>query len=226
MDGLILAAGEGRRLGLGPKAFLQLAGHTLLAYVAWRLKEFTDRVVVAAPPEMVERCQTLVPWATVVVGGKSRQESLAILLAQAHAPYVLVADVARPFFPPAMVFAMMEAVHRSGATAPFLSSQVPNALASPDGLTTAAIPSHQLLIIQSPQLYQRATLQKVYAQAGLENRQRQSTVELCHAAGVAVAMVAGEESNIKITTPLDWQMAQTLLLPLLPSLPYGRLPER
>ncbi len=50
---VIVAAGQGRRLGLGPKALVELDGETLLARVAGQAREagFT-RVVAVLPPEL------------------------------------------------------------------------------------------------------------------------------------------------------------------------------
>jgi molybdopterin-guanine dinucleotide biosynthesis protein A len=49
--GVLLAGGEGRRLGLGvPKALVEVSGMTLLDRAVATLAAVSDRVVVAAPP--------------------------------------------------------------------------------------------------------------------------------------------------------------------------------
>lgn len=49
--GLLLAAGQGRRLGRGPKAFVQLGGETLLERAVARLRRVgVDAVVAVLPP--------------------------------------------------------------------------------------------------------------------------------------------------------------------------------
>ena len=49
--GLLLAAGQGRRLGRGPKAFVQLGGETLLERAVARLRRVgVDAVVAGLPP--------------------------------------------------------------------------------------------------------------------------------------------------------------------------------
>jgi 2-C-methyl-D-erythritol 4-phosphate cytidylyltransferase len=121
---LIPAAGNGLRLGRGPKAFLQVGGRTLLE---WTLAAFRDaaEVLVALPPG-AEPPKGL--GAVFLEGGATRQASVARLLEAASLPLVLVHDVARPFVSRGLVARVLEAAQRSGAAVPVLRGRVGEAL--------------------------------------------------------------------------------------------------
>lgn len=53
--GVLLAGGHGRRLGLGPKAFVTLGGLTLLERARRTVLEVCDDVVVCAPDDLARR---------------------------------------------------------------------------------------------------------------------------------------------------------------------------
>ena len=109
---LIPAAGSGTRLGLGPKAFVEVRGKSLLGRSVEALRPLVDEVVVALPdglalPPGVE--------ARAIVGGVTRQDSVERLLRATSAEYVLIHDAARPFVPENVVLDLLEAVHETGA---------------------------------------------------------------------------------------------------------------
>ena len=103
---VLVAGGSGQRLGAEqPKAFVSVAGATLLEHATARFRDRGGAVrmtapVVVAPAGYVELAQRLT-GATVVVGGATRQASVAAGLAAlaAGVDLVLVHDVARPFVP-------------------------------------------------------------------------------------------------------------------------------
>ena len=94
---LMLAAGAGKRLGLGPKAFLELHGRPLLCWLADKAWQVADEVLVAVPEDCVEATAALLPGCRVIAGAVSRQDSLGLLVAQARGDWLLVHEAARPF---------------------------------------------------------------------------------------------------------------------------------
>ncbi len=208
---LIPAAGTGERLGMGPKGFLELRGRPLLAWIVDRALQVADEVLVAAPADRVAAAADMLPHCRVIAGGTSRQDSIALLAGQASGDWLLVHDAARPFASQALTRAVLEAARRAGCAAgAFLDPEVPVARLR-DGRVVEAYERSEVGVFQSPQAFSREHMQVMLAcQAGAPGWYGQSTIQLALLAGVPVLAVAGEKTNIKITTPEDWRQAQML----------------
>src|SRR5207247_944368 len=106
---IVLAAGEGERLGRGPKAFLEVGGRSILsmAVAAVAASPAVDEIVVAVPAGFLEQVsRSIVPTVTkrcrAVLGGRNRQESvrLALETVPVDRPVIVCHDAARPFAAP------------------------------------------------------------------------------------------------------------------------------
>ena len=69
VDALVLAAGRGARLGLGPKAWLSLGGRTLLERAVAIMRDVAGRVIVGVAADELPRARALCGDADVVPGG-------------------------------------------------------------------------------------------------------------------------------------------------------------
>lgn len=204
---LIPAAGSGQRLGLGPKAFLELHGRPLVWWVAEKALQVADEVLVAVPEPSVESAQALLPQCQVIVGGTNRQDSIARLAHVARGDWLIVHDVARPFASRALMEAVLETARRYGCAGAFLDPEVPVARLR-DGRVLEAYARDEVGIFQSPQAFARHHMEAMLAcQADAPHWYGQSTIQLALLAGLAVHAVAGEKTNVKITTMEDWQHA-------------------
>lgn len=207
---LIPAAGSGERLGLGPKGFLELQGRPLLAWLADKARRVAGEVLVAVPEERLAATAALLPACRVIAGGATRQDSIALLAAQAGGDWLLVHDGARPFASIALFESVIAAARRHGCAGAFLSPAVPVARLR-DGRVVEAYPGHEVGVFQTPQVYARADMARMLEhQSSVPGWFAQSAVQLALAAGVAVHAVHGEAHNFKITTAEDWQVAQHL----------------
>lgn len=207
---LIPAAGEGSRLGLGPKALLQLEGRPLLAWLSEKALRCADEVLVAAPREMVSDFARLCPGCVCIAGGETRQESIANLAEASTHPWLLLHDVARPFVSEALLRRVGAAARVHGCAGAFLDPEVPVATLV-DGRVEQAFLRDQVGIFQAPQAFSRQVLLDISRQARQHGWHTQSTIQLALRAGIRVDAVAGEKTNIKLTTAEDWDMAQHLV---------------
>jgi 2-C-methyl-D-erythritol 4-phosphate cytidylyltransferase len=64
-----------------------------------------------------------------------------------------------------------------------------------------------------PQAVPRDLLERAFAHAERAQLAAQTVWELLLAAGIELAVVPGEECNIKITTAQDWAIAQRVIAP-------------
>ena len=104
---------------------------------------------------------------------------------------------------------MLVAAREHGCAGAILDPEVPVARLR-DGFVVEALPRHEAGVFQSPQAFARAQLLDMFERARVHGWQPQSTLQLALLAGLRVAAVAGEKTNIKITTAEDWQQADTL----------------
>ncbi|GAA3941845.1 2-C-methyl-D-erythritol 4-phosphate cytidylyltransferase [Microbacterium soli] len=219
---IIVAAGSGTRLGLGvPKAFADIDGRTVLAHAL-------DGVLAARPMHVV----LVVPHGheqtaaadlarigeerpvTVVVGGSTRQQSVAAGLAalSEDVEVVLVHDAARALTPSAQIDAVAAAVTADTGAIPALA--VIDTLKRVDGdAVVEAVDRSVLVAAQTPQGFPRAALEAAYARAAAEGEDHTDDAALFAAAGGAVLRVPGDERAFKITTPADLHRARMLLHP-------------
>jgi 2-C-methyl-D-erythritol 4-phosphate cytidylyltransferase len=207
---LIPAAGRGERLGLGPKALLELNGLPLLTWVIRKALQITDDVVVTAPQGQIGLFQELCSDCRVIDGGSTRQDSVSRLVDNADRPFVLIHDVARPFASINLFNRVITKAREVGCAGAFLEPDIPVAIIE-NNLVVRDFQRNQVGIFQAPQCFSRELLLDVLKQAKCNNWQEQSTLQLVLRAKKAVGTVYGEKNNIKLTTPEDWQIAQFLM---------------
>ena len=206
---LIPAAGAGLRLGRGTKGFLALAGRPLLCWLADKALQVVDEVLVAVPADRMEEATHLLPHCRVLAGGGTRHDSVALLAEHARGEWLLLHDVARPFVSVNLLRRVVEAARATGCAGAFVDPEVPVARLR-DGFAVEALPRHEAGVFQSPQAFRRTDLMALIERERVEGWQPQSTMQLALRAGLRVAAVAGEKTNIKITTAEDWRLAATL----------------
>ncbi len=213
---ILVAAGSGHRLGADvPKAFVAVAGRTLLEYASTTFLEL-DRVrdvVIAAPAQLVESAAELVPAAHVVSGGSTRQESVsrALAVVAADIDLVLVHDVARAFVPADMIIRVLDALV-TGADAAVPTLPVTDTIRRCDadtGELGELVDRSHLLAMQTPQGFRRETLVAAHGQhCGTDATDDAVLVE---AMGGRVMAVRGDERAFKVTVPLDLVLAEAMV---------------
>jgi 2-C-methyl-D-erythritol 4-phosphate cytidylyltransferase len=204
---LIPAAGEGARLGRGPKAFIDLGGKTLLERAAAAFTGRVDEVIVAVAAERVRRAEALLgDQARVIAGGAERQASVYRLLQATGAELVLVHDAARPFLGARVTQAVLEAVRRTGAA----SAATPVADTLIEAESGAGVERSGLRAMQTPQGFRRLLLLEAHERALEDGWQTTDDAGLVRKLGHAVALVAGSAWLMKVTTPADLEVASAL----------------
>ena len=128
---LVPAAGIDQRLGMGPKAFLELRGRPLLCWIADKALQVAGEVLVAVPADRVDAAAELLPGCRVIAGGGSRHDSVARLARAATGEWCMVHDAARPFASVALFRGVLAAARGSGCAGAFLDPEVPVARSTP-----------------------------------------------------------------------------------------------
>ena len=211
---LIVAAGGGERLRAGvPKAFVRVAGRSLLQWSIDALAAVPEvrRIVVALPPG-----RRAPPGVTGVVGGAVRSDSVRRALAAcADGDPVLVHDAARPLVTPELAGTVLAALagdraaDAAVAAAP-VSDTVKQVRPGSD-VVSRTLDRRGLWAVQTPQVFRRGTLERALAVPQDVLAQATDDAWLVERAGGKVIVVPASEENIKVTTPLDLEVAQLLL---------------
>jgi 2-C-methyl-D-erythritol 4-phosphate cytidylyltransferase len=209
---LILAAGGGERLGMdGPKALVELAGRTLLQWSVDALGAVPaiEQIVVALPPGADAPVGT-----SGVRGGAVRSESVRLALAAAGAgDPVLVHDAARPLVTVELVQATIRALE-ADATIDGAIAAVPmtdTVKRVTDGVVSETLDRSELWAVQTPQVFRRAALERALNVPDEMLAQATDDAWLIERAGGRVGVVEASSENLKITTPLDLDVASLLL---------------
>ena len=208
---LIVAAGRGTRAGgAEPKQWQMLAGRRVLDRTLARFAEHPgiDRLVLVLHPEDMDRAPAL-PGLTVVPGGATRRASVLAGLEACpeDTARVLIHDGARPLVPATVLDRVLAALEEHDGAAPALP--VTDALwRGAEGLVTGTQDRAGLYRAQTPQGFRFAPLLAAHR---AHEGEAADDVEIARAAGLDVAIVAGDEANLKITAPEDFARAEKLL---------------
>jgi 2-C-methyl-D-erythritol 4-phosphate cytidylyltransferase/2-C-methyl-D-erythritol 2,4-cyclodiphosphate synthase len=218
-DAVIVAAGASRRMGGIDKLSAPLLGRPLLwwSVAAIRAARSVRRLIVVVAPERLAELRAA-DWlvggdgelvAELVAGGERRSDSVANGVRAADADIVLVHDGARPLVSSALVDAVAAAAARHGAAIPVLP--VPDSLKLVDGeLVGGAVERDGIAAAQTPQAARRELLANAFA-AAAPDAVFTDEAALLAAHGVPVATVPGEPANLKVTRPVDLELARAIL---------------
>ncbi|WP_138464931.1 bifunctional 2-C-methyl-D-erythritol 4-phosphate cytidylyltransferase/2-C-methyl-D-erythritol 2,4-cyclodiphosphate synthase [Poseidonocella sp. HB161398] len=213
---LIVAAGRGTRAGGDiPKQYQTLAGEPLLAHTLRALASHpkVGAVVLVVHPE--DRASELgrvdLPAGTILVdGGETRDASVRAGLAAlpADCTEVLIHDAARPLLSRELVERVLVALRNHPGAAPAVP--VTDALWRGEGGLVAGTQDRAgLWRAQTPQGFRAEAIRA--AHAAWSGSPAADDVEVARAHGLDVAIVQGDEDNLKITHPQDFARAAAIL---------------
>lgn len=218
---IVLAAGRSERMGQN-KLYLPLKGRPLLLHSLERFDRspLIDELAVVVNGAEGERFEKefLTQYQfqkelRVALGGPERQDSaLAGLRALPEAiDLALVHDGARPFFSEGLVQRLVEAAAEYGAAVPGLPVKETVRGFDEEGFSNEEIDRSRLFRIQTPQCFSYALLRRSLEEATAQGKYFTDDAGAVAAfSGVKAKLIPGEETNIKITTPLDLELAGAL----------------
>ncbi|OYX45489.1 MAG: bifunctional 2-C-methyl-D-erythritol 4-phosphate cytidylyltransferase/2-C-methyl-D-erythritol 2,4-cyclodiphosphate synthase [Rhodobacterales bacterium 32-67-9] len=208
---IIVAAGRGTRAGGDePKQWRELGGRTVLSRSVAAFAGYRRIILALDPDDMARGLAEFRGKVTLIGGGATRAMSVRNALeslASSGMTRVLIHDGARPLVSPALIDRVAAALDHAPAAAPALT--VTDALwTGAGGRVTGTAPRDGLFRAQTPQGFHfPAILDAHRAHAG----DAADDVEIALAAGLDVAIVDGEEENMKITWPADFARAERML---------------
>lgn len=215
MWAVVVAAGSGSRFG-GHKQFALLGGRPVGRWSVEACRSVAAGVVAVVPRALVGDAVAASLGADAVVpGGPSRSASVRAGLAAVpeEAGVVVIHDAARPLAAPRLFEAAVGAV-RAGASGAVCAVPVSDTLkAVAAGMDAGApvvertVAREGLVAVQTPQAFDADTLRAAHRGGG----EATDDAALVEALGLAVWVVEGDPSNLKLTGPHDLAYAEFLL---------------
>ena len=234
---IIVAGGKGLRYG-GPvrKQYLPLGGRPI---VWWSLSAFERSpsifsIVLVVPAGDVAKIRARTPgWkfkklSAVVAGGRTRADSVrrGLSATPRSARYVAVHDAVRPLVRPKLIESVIDTARKAGAALAACPSKDTVKLANSRGLVIASPPRDTVWLAQTPQIFERRLLERAHRLRRNKGRgswsvdRRSKSVhgarctddsQLVERLGVRVKLVESPPDNIKVTLPMDFVLARSIL---------------
>jgi 2-C-methyl-D-erythritol 4-phosphate cytidylyltransferase len=206
---ILPAAGESRRFGRDklaePLAGISVLQRTLTAYT---IRADVAQVIVVGRALSQEHA----PKIQLARGGSCRAESVANGLEQVRpdVKWVAVHDAARPLVSQPLIDRVFEAARQHGAAAPALpvGLTIKDAPGPLPARVRRTVPRETLWAMQTPQIMRTDQFRDAYARCRVPLEMITDDVQLLELAEMAVMLVEGEESNLKLTTPMDLKIAE------------------
>lgn len=226
----ILAGGKGTRMGNvdKPKQFLMIGERPILIHTVEKflLHEEFSRIIVVTPEEWInytldilERYIGLDERIIVTNGGSDRNESIMAAVQWIEEnerlgdeDIIVTHDAVRPFLTHRIISENIASSLENDAVDTVIAA-IDTIVTSKDGKTVSGIPVRsEMYQGQTPQSFNIKKLKTHYESLGQEERSiLTDACKIFLLKGSSVALVEGEMFNIKVTTPYDLRVANSIL---------------
>lgn len=214
---IITAGGIGKRMNSSlPKQFIQISDKPILMYTIEKFYHFDPKcqILITLPEDWRSYWEDLVVEHDfkiphrVVGGGDERYHSIKNAIEFCYGDYIAVHDGVRPLVDEDTIRKCMNKLKKFEAVIPVVS--IVESIRRKVGKgRTEAVDRSEFLIVQTPQCFTKATLEKAYA---LDFHERiTDDASLAEEAGFEIITVEGNPENIKITTQADLKYAELFL---------------
>ncbi|HOZ68063.1 MAG TPA: 2-C-methyl-D-erythritol 4-phosphate cytidylyltransferase [Chitinophagaceae bacterium] len=214
---IIVAGGSGIRMGGNlPKQFMLLRDKPVLYYT---LKAFIEsyedlQVILVLPMDYTDMGQEIIDAffdkdrIRITAGGDTRFQSVKNGLALVEEESVVfVHDGVRCLLTKELIHRCYKQAAETGTAIPAIPSKDSIRLITDEG--NAAFDRNRVMLIQTPQTFHSKIIVPAFQIDYKDKFTDEATV--AEAYGIKVSLVEGEETNIKITRPVDLLLAEQIL---------------
>lgn len=214
---VVVAAGRSTRMGDVDKTFAPVLGIPLIVHTLSHFQAcpMIDEIVLVLaqenldPGRKIAREGHLSKVSRVCAGGNRRQDSVRNgLEALPPCQWVIVHDGARPCLDQALLERGLAAARETGAAAAGMPVKDTIKMVSASHLVTATPPRESFWAAQTPQIFRYDLLWQAHHRGSVTMTDDAAMVE---SLGHPVKMFAGSYENLKVTTPGDLVLVESLL---------------
>lgn len=217
---IIVAAGSGTRMGFD-KLLARLGASPVILHTLQAFQNCPDirDIIVVSSPERADVIRRLADDAVLtklrcfVPGGAERHLSVwaGLQSLRADCDFVAVHDGARPLIHPAQISRCLARAKETGAAASARPVSETLKRADSKGLVTGSVDRTGLWIMETPQVFARASLVEAYESLLRDGVVVTDEVSALDRIGHPVWLVGNPTPNPKITWPADLALAERLL---------------
>ncbi|TFE72925.1 2-C-methyl-D-erythritol 4-phosphate cytidylyltransferase [Methylacidiphilum caldifontis] len=218
---ILVAAGQSRRMGFDKifKPFSNGLCPLEICLCTISRSPLVGQIVVVVSKENIQRAEQTVSGFSldkqlkVVMGGKERQDSVyqGFLALDEGFEYVMIHDSARPFVTEELIEKVYQAAVEAGAAicGKPCSDTVKEVGEQAQVLRT--LDRSKIWTVQTPQIFRRPLLQKAYLELYSHGKIVTDDASAIEMIGENVKVVRYTGTNLKMTIPEDWEIAELLL---------------
>ncbi len=215
---VIVAAGTASRMGGIDKVMAELGGEPMIVRTVRTFQncDAIREIVVVTRADLIVKitdlCAGFPKVKAVVTGGTDRPESVrnGLRALSDKVRLVAVQDGARPLITETLIDRVVRTAQNCGAAAPGVPVKDTIKIVK-DGMVQSTPDRNTLQAIQTPQVFDRDLLLVALEKAKKDNAPITDDCSAVERLGMSVKIVVGDERNIKITTPIDLEVAERLL---------------
>lgn len=213
---IIVAGGSGQRMGSAlPKQFLKLHNDIILMKSIRAFYEYDSsmEIIVVLPENQISQWKNLCEEYkfninhTIVKGGQTRYHSVKNALEKTgNSGIVAVHDGVRPLVSQTTIDMVFEIAAINGNAIPYMD--IVDSLRFVDSGSNKPVDRTKYKLIQTPQAFDCKIIKQAYEQEW--NEFFTDDASIVEKSGTEINLVPGNIENIKITTPIDLKIAETL----------------
>jgi len=214
---VIVAGGSGNRMNAAiPKQFLPINGTAVLLYtIETFLSAFSDlEIILVLPEKFMRDGDAIVQQASdpkrieIAAGGNTRFHSVknGLKLVTENA-IVFVHDAVRCLVTNDLIHRCYEGALENGNAIPAIPVSDTVRMETAEG--SVVVDRSKLLVIQTPQTFFSNLLLKAFEQEYDSSFTDEATV--AEKFGIKIHLIPGEDENIKLTRPIDMEIAEKIL---------------
>lgn len=214
---IILAAGQSKRFGKNNnKNFELINGKSILLYSidAFNQNKYVDSIIIVTRPCDIENVKNIIEKKNakknieIVLGGRTRQESVYNALKQTYSEIVIINDGARPAIKQEYIDNCLKRMNEYKGVTIGVKSNDTIKISDNNGIAKKTTNRNNTWIIQTPQSFDRNILLQLHEKYKYE--EATDDCSLLEKENYKIKIIDGDYTNIKVTTYMDKNILENI----------------